>query len=79
MISKTPVRLWTRGELAELFQVNVSTVDRWIAAGELDSVVIGRTRRIPDPAVQDWLARRLHPALDNLRKPGRKPSRKPAA
>lgn len=78
MTVDAPIRLWTRREVAGLLKVNISTLDRWISAGELDSVMIGRTRRIPDTALQDWMARRLQPAADNVRKPGRK-SRKDAA
>lgn len=72
--SRAPVKLWTRRELAGLLQVNITTVDRWISAGELDSVLIGRTRRIPDTALQDWMHRRMRPATDNARSRKRKAS-----
>lgn len=67
-----PIRLWTRRELAELLKVDISTIDRWIAKRELDSVVFGRTRRVSDTALKDWMARRLQPAAENERKPGRR-------
>jgi excisionase family DNA binding protein len=72
--TNTSIRLWTRQELAELLQVDISTIDRWIAKREMDSVLFGRIRRVPDTALQDWMARRLQPAADNERKPGRKRS-----
>jgi excisionase family DNA binding protein len=72
--TNTPIRLWTRQELADLLQVSINTIDRWIAKREMDSVLLGRTRRVPDTALQDWMARRLQPAADNERKPGRKRS-----
>lgn len=66
------MKIWTRRELAQHMGVGLSTIDRWIAAKELDTVQIGRIRRIPDTSVQDLIARRLQPAADNVRKPGRR-------
>jgi excisionase family DNA binding protein len=68
-----PIRLWSRQELAELFQVDISTIDRWIANREMDSVKTGGIRRVPDTALQDFLHRNSHPATANQRKPGRRP------
>lgn len=66
-----PERMWTRQQIADLMQVSLSTVDRWIHDRELDSHVFGRTRRVPDSALQDWKHRRMEPAADNARRPGR--------
>ena len=77
-------RLWTRAALAEHLVVSMKYVDRLIAKGEIDSVLMGRQRRIPDSAVRDYLSRQLQPAKVNRRRPGRKPAgttaerRKPA-
>jgi excisionase family DNA binding protein len=68
-----PIRLWSRRELAELFQVDISTIDRWIAKREMDSVKTGAITRVSDTALQDFLHRNNRPATANQRRPGRRP------
>ena len=46
---------YTADELAEKLKVHVSTVFREARAGHLRSVVIGRSRRFPESAVEEWL------------------------
>ena len=39
-------------EVANEFDVSRRTVERWIANGELESIRIGHTRRVPSDAIE---------------------------
>lgn len=49
--------LWRVEEVAELLGICRSRVFGLITAGELTSVKIGTSRRVPDEAVRDYVAR----------------------
>ena len=51
------VRFLTVAEVAELMRVSKRTVDRRVHAGELPAVRVGRSYRVPEPAVADALQR----------------------
>jgi len=44
-------------EVAQLLSVSLPTVKRMLAAGDLKSVKLGRSRRIPAEAVDDLISR----------------------
>src|SRR5699024_7100397 len=53
MSAMTPdMRFYTLGEAADILRVNLSTLSRQCAAGTFPHVRVGRTVRIPLPAVQ---------------------------
>jgi excisionase family DNA binding protein len=52
-----PLDLLSISELAELWSVHPTTVRRWIAAGELESVQLGSRRRVPRAAAEDYMRR----------------------
>jgi excisionase family DNA binding protein len=55
--------LWSIKEVAfQLGGLSTRTVQRMIQRGELAFVLVGRIKRIPPGAVQDWIARNLNPA-----------------
>lgn len=55
--------LWSIKEVAfQLGGLSNRTVQRMIKRGELAFVLVGRLKRIPPGAVQDWIARNLNPA-----------------
>ena len=49
-------RHYTTAELAELLAVHPETIRRAAASGRLRSVRVGRDRRYPENAVNEWLA-----------------------
>ncbi|MCW2541424.1 MAG: transcriptional regulator, AlpA family [Frankiales bacterium] len=59
-MSKTPeglheVRFLTVAEVAAVMRVSKMTVYRMVHAGELPAVRVGRSFRVPEKAVQDYL------------------------
>jgi excisionase family DNA binding protein len=59
-MSKTPdglreVRFLTVAEVAEVMRVSKMTVYRMVHAGELPAVRVGRSFRVPEQAVQEYL------------------------
>jgi excisionase family DNA binding protein len=55
-------RHYTQDELADALGVHVVTIKRACKAGELSFYRLGRAVRIPQSAVDDWLARKRVPA-----------------
>jgi excisionase family DNA binding protein len=49
-------RLWRPEQVAQRFEVSRSKVYELLAAGQLRSVRIGGSRRIPESAVREFLA-----------------------
>ena len=49
------VRFLTVAEVAEVMRVSKMTVYRLVHAGELSAVRVGRSFRVPERAVQDYL------------------------
>jgi excisionase family DNA binding protein len=49
-------RLWRAEQVAQRFEVSRSKVFQLLAEGQLRSVRIGGSRRIPESAVRDFLA-----------------------
>ncbi len=49
------VRFLTVAEVASLMRVSKMTVYRLVHAGELGAVRVGRSYRVPDTAVHDYL------------------------
>jgi excisionase family DNA binding protein len=49
-------KMLTIEDIMRQFQVSKRTVQRWIEEGRLTSVKIGRLRRIPESAVDTFLA-----------------------
>lgn len=52
-----PRLLLTPGEVAETLGVNRSTIYALLRDGAFPSVFIGRARRIPLQAIEEWIAR----------------------
>jgi excisionase family DNA binding protein len=50
-------KLWTPQEVAKHWRVDLSSVYRWIRAGRIYSLPMGRTYRIPDEEVQRGVPR----------------------
>jgi excisionase family DNA binding protein len=53
---RTPVRFLTVAEIAAIMRVSKMTVYRLVHGGELAAVRVGRSFRVPAPAVRDYLA-----------------------
>lgn len=51
-------RVSTLGEVAKRLRVGWRTVARLVRTGELRAVKIGRTWRVPETAIQQFLARK---------------------
>jgi len=49
------VRFLTVAEVAEVMRVSKMTVYRMVHAGDLPAVRVGRSFRVPEQAVQDYL------------------------
>jgi excisionase family DNA binding protein len=56
----------TRKQAADRANVSLSTLKRWIKAGELDVIEIGRNIRITPAALDDLAHRRRIRATENL-------------
>ena len=54
-------------EVADSFNVTERTVRRWIAAGDLPSVKIGGSRRIPLVTLEAQLLKKAHKCLTMMR------------
>jgi excisionase family DNA binding protein len=55
MSSLSEVRFLTVAEVAAIMRVSKMTVYRLVHAGELTSVRVGRSFRVPESAVHDYL------------------------
>ncbi|MCU1672196.1 MAG: binding domain protein excisionase family [Frankiales bacterium] len=55
MSSLSEVRFLTVAEVAAIMRVSKMTVYRMVHAGELTSVRVGRSFRVPEQAVHDYL------------------------
>ncbi|WP_421793885.1 helix-turn-helix domain-containing protein [Hydrocarboniphaga effusa] len=55
---------YTVGETADLFGVSLATVWRLIRNGELESLKVGKSRRIARAAIEAYLARQEAAARD---------------
>jgi excisionase family DNA binding protein len=53
---RTPVRFLTVAEVAAIMRVSKMTVYRLVHGGELAAVRVGRSFRVPAPAVREYLA-----------------------
>ena len=63
MTTTTPRLLLTAAEAAEALSLSRSTVYIELSSGRLESISVGRARRIPVDAVERWLeARRAESA-----------------
>lgn len=51
----TSIRFLTVGEVALIMRVSKMTVYRLVHAGELEAIRVGRSFRIPEPAVTGYL------------------------
>lgn len=49
-------KYYSTRQLAELLSVHPMTITKWIANGKLDSVKIGKSRRVPADAVVKMIA-----------------------
>ena len=49
------VRFLTVAEVATIMRVSKMTVYRMVHAGELPAIRVGRSFRVPEPAVRDYL------------------------
>lgn len=47
--------MYTRKELAALFNASIRTIDNWIKSGKLESIKIGGVVRVTEPALQKFL------------------------
>jgi len=55
MKQMTNKQLLTPEQVAERLQVTLRTVQRWIAEGELPSYKLGKTRRISEEQLEEFL------------------------
>jgi excisionase family DNA binding protein len=60
-ISMTREQYYTADEVAQILRVSVRTVHRLIKRGELEAFTIDRDYRIPQSALDNWIARRTRP------------------
>lgn len=58
----TDVLLLTVPDVAKAFRLAESTVYELLAAGQLPSIQIGKSRRVPVTALRAWIAERLEAA-----------------
>lgn len=57
-------RLFTMKETAAYFGVSPRTVERWVAKGDIGSVLVGRQRRITEKDIEKYLAARSQPGRE---------------
>lgn len=69
--SNDPSLVLRVADVAHLLQVSVSAVYALVASGELPSLRIGRSVRVPRAALEDWIAAHTAPSVgdDHLRAP----------
>lgn len=60
-----PIQWFTVRDVARVCQVHPDTVKKWIHDGLLDTVKIGRSVRITQPAIDDLAYRRRQRAIEN--------------
>lgn len=48
-------KTFTREEVAQIFKVDIVTIDRWIKSGKIQSIKIGNMRRITEEEVERLL------------------------
>lgn len=60
-------RLLKVSDVVERTQLSRTTVYELIASGELASITIGRTRRVPEAALDEFLRGLYRPATTGLR------------
>jgi excisionase family DNA binding protein len=54
-------KLFSVRETARYFGVSPRTVERWIAKGDIGSVLVGRQRRISEKDIEIYLTTRAQP------------------
>ena len=52
------MKFWTCKEIAHLLRVSTMTVYRWVQAGDLVSVRVGKSLRVESSALDTFLAER---------------------
>ena len=55
-MDKVKQEYYSTKQLSELLSVHPMTISKWIANGKLDSVKIGKSRRVPADAVTKMIA-----------------------
>lgn len=60
--SVTAIRFLTVAEVATTMRVSKMTVYRLVHSGTLDAVRVGRSFRVPEKAVQDYLGKSYYQA-----------------
>lgn len=50
-------KLWSKPDAAHLLSVSERVIDRLVKDGDLDSVLLGRRRLIPDAAIDEYVER----------------------
>jgi len=60
------VRFLTVAEVAELMRVSKMTVYRLVHSGQLGAVRVGRSFRVPEQAVQEYLRSGLPPGFPDV-------------
>lgn len=66
-IQPNTFHLLTIPQAAEQMAVSISTVGRLIRSGELPSVTLGRSRRIPSPVIEQYAHKLLASMSDPTR------------
>jgi excisionase family DNA binding protein len=60
------VQLMTVPEAAQVLAVSQKTIWQWIYQRKIASTLIGRSRRIPTSAVQEFVERGMVPAVESV-------------
>ncbi len=63
-ISMTREHIYTAEEVARILRVHLRTIHRMIKRGELEAFTVDREYRIPQSALDDYIARRSRPRKD---------------
>ncbi len=63
-ISMTREYIYTAEEVAQILRVHLRTIHRMIKRGELEAFTVDREYRIPQSALDDYIARRSRPRKD---------------